>query len=243
MIKAKEEYYKEIDKTAKGISGKFNKNELITNDVLNTIIKIYQSAKVEESFKDNYFESAYHTPITGDLEFFIARILYHVSKELDKQWIVLLRCQKDKSVPDIRLVKNNKTFAIIEIKAKAGWIQPFLSPERYKRDMRKFNAGGSSFNPNDLIEKSRKQLDKYAKTFNVSKKDIFLLLPTLALVHRKKYETKLNGYYTYFSTTSNLPKKSLVLLSRNMRLDLSNVRNELLPSNDFENLLNKLKKY
>jgi len=243
MIEIKKKYYQGIDRIAKNISKRYIRNQPITENVLKTIIIIYQSAKAEQSFEDDFFESAYHTPITGDLEFFIARILYYISKRLEKQWLILLRRQKDKSVPDIRLVKDKKTFAIIEVKAKAGWIQPFLSPERYKKDKEKLKKGISDFNPDDLIKRSKEQLTKYYKTFRITKDDVFLLLPTLALVHRKKYETELQGYYKYFSKTSKLPKDNLILLSKNMRLDLSSATNHLLPTNDFEKLLEKLIKY
>ena len=155
----------------------------------------------------------------------------------------MLRRQEKKTAPDIRLVKDNKTFAIIEIKAKAGWIQPFLSPERFQNDKKRFQSGKSGFDPDALIENSRNQLKKYFDTFGITNKDVFLFLPTLALVHRNKYTTDFEGYYEYFATTSGLPKDNLILLSCNKRLDLSNVTGELSPTNDFEKLLTKLAKY
>jgi hypothetical protein len=204
---------------------------------------MYQSAKVEHQFKDDFFETAYHSPITGELEFFISRIIYHQSKALNKDWKILLRRQEKKTAPDIRLVKGDKTFAIIEVKAKAGWIQPFLSPERYQTDKAKLESGKSSFDPETLVANSRYQLKKYFDTFGITNNDVFLFLPTLALVHRKKYTTDLNGYYDYFATTSGLPKDNLVLLSHNKRLDLSYMTDDLSPTYDFEKLLTKLSEY
>ena len=215
----------------------------VTEKVLTAIIAMYQSAKVEHYFKDDFFDTAYHSPITGELEFFISRILYHLSKIKNKTWKILLRRQENKIVPDIRLLKENKTFAIIEVKAKAGWIQPFLSPERYQSDKNRLQKGKTGFDPDNLINISKNQLRKYFDTFGISNNDVFLFLPTLALVHRKKYTTELNGYYDYFATTSGLPKDNLILLSSNKRLDLSYMTNDLFPTNDFEKLLTKLLNY
>ncbi len=133
--------------------------------------------------------------------------------------------------------------AIIEVKAKAGWIQPFLSPERFQNDKRRLQNGKSGFDPDTLITNLRKKLKKYSDTFGITNKDVFLFLPTLALVHREKDTTDLDGYYNYFATTSGLPRDNLVLLSKNKRLDLSYMSNELSPTNDFEKLLTKLKNY
>ena len=69
---------------------------------------------------------------------------------------------------------------------------------------------------------------------------IFLFLPTLALVHRKKYLTELPEYYTYFASTSGLPADNLILLSKNKRLDLSYKTNDLDPTDNFEKLMSKL---
>jgi len=236
-------YYQDIDVEAKSIVIQYLEGKPITDKMLKTIISIYHSAKVEQEFKDEFFESAYHSPITGELEFYIARIIYHLSLELKKNWKIFLRRQEKHCVPDIRLIKANKTFAIIEVKAKAGWIQPFLSPERYKNDKEKYINGKSTFDPEGLIQRSKNQLRKYYETYNIKHKDIYLLLPTFALVHRKKYKTTLEEYYDYFSKTSKLPKENLILLSSNKRLDLSRKSMDLSPTEDFENLLEKLLKY
>lgn len=236
-------YYQDIDENAYMIASEFVQKRPITEKVLNAIISMYESAKVEHHFKDDFFDTAYHSPITGELEFFISRVLYHESKLLKKNWKILLRKQEQKTAPDIRLLKDNKTFAIIEIKAKAGWIQPFLSPERYQHDKQRLNNGETNFDPAHLIQNSKNQLRKYFDTFGITNNDVFLFLPTLALVHRKKYNTDLNGYYEYFATTSGLPKENLILLSKNKRLDLSYRTNELLPTNDLEKLLTKLSEY
>jgi hypothetical protein len=240
MLKSKHSYYNDINDNANSIANDFTNGNKITLKVLEAIIEMYKSAKVEQSFKDEYFDTAYHPPITGELEFFIARILYHYSNLKNKKWKILLRKQENKTAPDIRLLKNDKTFAIIEIKAKAGWIQPFLSPERYQNDKIQLQGRDVVYNPDNLIATLNKQLTKYFGTFNISNNDVFFFLPTLALVHRKKYVTELPGYYEYFATTSGLPKENLILLSGNRRLDLSFNPVDLEPTDNFEKMMNKL---
>ncbi len=236
-------YYLKIDGNAKEVAIDFSNDSPITERVLNFIGSMYTCAKLEQKFKDDFFETAYHAPVTSDLEFFIARILYHYAKLIKRDWKILLRRQKGRTAPDIRLEKGNKTFAILEIKAKAGWIQPFLSLERYQHDKNRLQNGLSKFDPDDLIAQSRSQLKKYFEAFDITEKDVFLFLPTLALVHRKKYNTELEGYYQYFSTTSGLPKENLILLSQNKSLDLSKNVLEPSPTTDFEGLLTRLARY
>ncbi|MVN23549.1 hypothetical protein [Mucilaginibacter arboris] len=233
-------YLSEIDKTAKFISEEFTSGKQISEQILKTIIDLYESAKVEQSFKGESFETAYHSPITGELEFLIARILFHYSAINNKRWKIYLRRQESKTAPDIRLLKDNKAFAIIEVKAKAGWIQPFFSSDRYQHDKNRLTNGKSLFDPDSMIENSRNQLKKYFTTFELTNNDIFLFLPTLALVHRKKYLTELPQYYSYFASTSGLPAENLILLSNNMRHDLSYKTSDLHPTDNFEKLLTKL---
>ncbi len=65
-----------------------------------------------------------------------------------------------------RIEKKGKTIAIIEIKAKAGWIQPFLSSDRFDYDMKRLKDKKSEFNPETLIANSKKQLEKYKNAFS-----------------------------------------------------------------------------
>lgn len=241
MLSYKKLYYDSIDKMAKKIADNFGGS--ITQEILKFINELYDSAKVEQSFKSSSFETAYHAPISSELEFYIARIFYHLSELERKEWKILLRRQQGKTAPDIRIEKGGKTIAIVEIKAKAGWIQPFFSEQRYNIDKERFE-NGSSFDPDALIVKSREQLTKYFQVFAITNDDIFLFLPTLALVHRKKYNTTLEEYRNYFSQTSGFPKENLILLSENKSLDLSLAieGKELSPTRDFEKLLDKLLK-
>ena len=243
MLSYKKLYYDSIDKMAKKIADNFVAGGSITQEILKFINELYDSAKVEQSFKSSSFETAYHAPISSELEFYIARIFYHLSELERKEWKILLRRQQGKTAPDIRIEKGGKTIAIVEIKAKAGWIQPFFSEQRYNVDKERFE-NGSSFDPDALIVKSREQLTKYFQVFAITNDEIFLFLPTLALVHRKKYNTTLEEYRNYFSQTSGFPKENLILLSENKSLDLSLAieGKKLSPTRDFEKLLDKLLK-
>lgn len=212
--------------------------------LLDYISELYDSVKVEKNFTNKKFESAYHAPVTSDLEFLIARILYHYSKIKNLDWKIYLRRQKKKTAPDIRIDKNNKTIAIVEIKARAGWIQPFFSKEREKKDIRKLKKGTSKFDPKDLIKKQKSQLSKYIKTFKINKEQIFMLLPTLSGVHRKTSNRKFSDYEKDFVRNSGLKKENFILLSKNLILDLDPEckRKDYQPTDRFEKFIKKLKK-
>jgi hypothetical protein len=71
---------------------------------------------------------------------------------------------------------------------------------------------------------------------------VFLLLPTLALVHRKKSSKTVDEYKAHFEQISGLSKENLVLLSNNAELDLSYGRGDLdlQPTDAFERMLQRL---
>lgn len=242
MLETRKTYYDELDRVAK-VAAAYSLNDVhISETILRTLAQLYVAAKVEKEFEDKLFETAYHSPVTGELEFFVARILYHYSTRNDRGWKVLLRRQERKTAPDIRLTKGGITFAVIEIKAKAGWMQGFFSPERFAKDKAKFDLKEGALDPDVRNDKSRDQLGKYFNTFDIRSEHVFLLLPTLALVHRKKSKMDLEGYYDYFSQTSSLPRENLILLSGNMSLDLSYKMGDLLPTGNFERMLGLLDK-
>lgn len=232
-----------IDEIASSLNEEFIQNGSISENLLKTIFRLYSSARIEQELKNQYFEAAYHPPITGELEFLISRILYHYSKSKELNWKILLRKQENRTSPDIRIISKNKTIAIIEIKANGGWIQPFLSKARYDHDRDRKNAMITNFDPDDFIAKQKKQLEKYQITFNLKPEDIFYFLPTLAAVHRKKDGTTLDDYYKYFSAVSGLPHSNFVLLSSNLYLKLSNnpTIENLCPLMSFENMVDTIR--
>lgn len=243
IVESKYNYYKFLDLKAKSISEKL-KTKSASIELLNLIIELYKSAKVELNFTNaDEFESAYHSPITSEFEFAISRILFHYSKVNNLGWKVLLRKQIAKTAPDIRIEKGNKTLAVIEIKVKAGWIQPFLSQDRFDNDSLKYKNKKSKSNPVDLVEKLKNQLLKYKNVFDLEVENIFFLLPTLDNVHRNHYKKELLDYVEYFEKTSGLPADNLILLSKNIKLNLSEPGNNpsLEPTTSFERMLNTIK--
>lgn len=241
MYNSKVSFYNKIDEVSINISKLLIDKKLVSKEILLNIIDIYKSAKIEKNYENENFLTAYHSPITGDFEFFISRILYNYSLLLNLNWKIYLRKQKGKTVPDIRIEKNDKTIAIIEIKAKAGWIQPVFSIDRFNKDLSNFENGISNYNPQNSINDFRSQINKYAETYEIDKSKIYILLPTLKLVHRENYRKEIEDYENYFEKTSDLSKDNFILLSNNKDLDLSNPKNnELLASNKFENMILKL---
>lgn len=232
-----------LESNAKTICQVFNETGLISEELMKAIREIYVSAKAESELNSDRFKVSYHMAITGDLEFLIGRIIHHYL--IHKSGVkVFVRCQVEKCAPDIRITKNGKNVAIIEIKATAGWIRPFLSKERYNNDFEKFKSGKSDFDPEKFIINQKKQLTKYKDTFKLKEKNIFFFIPTLAAAHNKKYTSKLNDYYKFFRKVSGLPKKNLILLSSDLTLGLNNTVvdfQNLSPREDFEKMLKSIK--
>jgi hypothetical protein len=90
-------------------------------------------------------------------------------------------------------------------------------------------------------------LKKYYETYNIKPKQVFVLLPSLKLVHRKKSTQQIKDYEAQFIKNSGLPRESLILLSNNPILELSSDpgRKEYQATNNFEKfiaLLNLLSK-
>lgn len=244
LSEIKTQYYKVLDKQSRVLARRLSRNLSATPALLVRIQELYSSAKIERKFQNENFETAYHSPISSDLEFLIARILYHYSRIKKLGWKIYLRRQVGKTCPDIRIDKNGKTVAIVEVKAIAGWIQPFFNSDRAKKDMLKMKNGTSTFDPRDLIKRVNSQLTKYVKTFHMDAKRIYVFLPTLALVHRSRSKRILKDYISDFAKNSKLSKDNLILLSKNLNLHLSSdmKESEHAPTNNFEKFITQISK-
>ena len=87
------------------------------------------------------------------------------------------------------------------------------------------------------IVEIKKSLQAYSYNYNIPYKKVYLLLPTLTLVHRKKSERKILDYKKDFSKYSGLHKENFILLSENLNLNLSSKNipdNHFNPTNEFE---------
>jgi len=89
LIRLKENYYKYLDKKSRHVARLLSMKRPITNLLLKYINELYNSARLDASFKNKNFESAYHNPISSDLEFLVARILYHYSIYKKLNWKIL----------------------------------------------------------------------------------------------------------------------------------------------------------
>ncbi len=240
IVENRRTHFQHLDALAKDIAECENNGNRMSEVLLRITSDLYIAAKVEKEFDGENFSSAYHSPITGDLEFLVGRILFHFSELNNLNWTIHVRRQKASTAPDIRIDKCGATVGIIEIKAKAGWMQSFFSPEQYARDKAKFDAESGEYDPDAGNLRSKNQLTKYGSAFGIGPESIFLLLPTLALVHRKKSTLSIQDYRKYFAETSAIPAENLVLLSSNLSLDLSYRMGNLDPTGDFEGMLKKL---
>ena len=108
--------------------------------------------------------------------------------------------------------------------------------------MMRLKQGKSNFDPNDLIKSMKGKFKKYSEKYGVTPNQVFMLLPSLMHVHRKKSHRKLKDYETDFENNSGLPKKNLILLSTNLLLDLSRPKKEkeYEPTTRFEKLVDTL---
>ncbi len=155
--------------------------------MLNVVNELYESSKLD-FFEDSCFDSAYHNPITSDFEFYLSRIFYHISEMKGLNWTVHLRRQKNNCAPDIRVDKDGKPLFIIEVKVKAGWMQEVFSDRRFKHDMERYKNGADIPDPKDRVGRVSKQLGKYQEKLNVPINNVYVVLASLANVHRKKYK-------------------------------------------------------
>jgi len=234
-------FYQMIDEKANDIAKKISNNENVTSDVLQFINEIYNEvASYKEYFHDDKFEAAYHEPITSYLEFFIARILYHFSEIKKLGWKIYLRRQVGKKpyrvAPDIRIEKNGKTIAIIEIKAKVGWAQGMFSEQRFKKYEKRSRK---------IIDRFRKTLEKYKNLFNIDYSKIFLLIPSLREAHKKIHNESFGKHRDWTSKSTGLSKENIIVLSENLELELEEKevdRYKLSPTNYFENMIKKLER-
>lgn len=239
LIKAKKNWFHLLDRKARNIAYKLTRKQKITKLLLKYIAELYDCANTEEDYSRENFKSAYHQSITSNLEFLVSRILYHFSNMNHLAWTINLRQpKKDRNsgqmvAPDIKIEKEGKIVAIMEIKAKAGWMQPFFSEKREQKDIE------MGRDPKGIITKSRDQLLKYAQLESCGKDKIFVFLPTFIHVNRKKYENSGDNYRETFAKNSTLKKENLILLSENTSLDLAinREKKDYAPTNDFENFI------
>ena len=220
LTSIRKNYYDYLDSKAKYLASLLITHKKMTRLLLDYIEELYTSAKIEREFSNDFFKSSYHNPVTSELEFLIARILYHYSIKKDLGWKIYLRSQVKKTAPDIRIVKDNKTLALIEIKAKIGWMQVVFSQELFAKDLAILKSGKNKYDPRVEIEKFKYQINKHCKAHEVSKDRFFLFLPSLYEAHRRGSKYKVEDYEKDFIKNFSLPEENFVLLSRNLEFEV-----------------------
>ena len=239
----KRQYYSQLDRSAVKIADRLTRGKPVTLLILKSIRELYVAARSGSVLRmgDRHFEAAYHPPISSDLEFLIARVLYHYSRLLDLGWIIFLRRQVRKMAPDVRIELDGQTLAVIEVKAKAGWAQTIFSDYVYALDMRRYEQGKGE-DPALGVKRFRDQCSKYYREFQLTKDRVFVLLPSLVLVHRKKSAGTIRDYEATFRRNTELSEHSLILLSSNLLLDLSSdhAQSAYRPTNRLERFIRTL---
>lgn len=252
IIDIKNQYFKEIDNRAKFIAQQLaekQQKKRAADLIMSTVAELYTSAK-NVDFHNDSFESAYHASISADFEFFISRILKHYSDIKKLDWKIYVRRQisgnKSLITPDIRIEKQGKIVAILEIKTRVGWMQPVFNSDTFKKRLIKFNQGILKNDPRIDIEKNQEQINKYISGFKIKRDQMFVLVPTLKDVHRVNSlpSRGVDFYIDNFAKNSKLKSDNLILLSNNLKLNLSAALGKEHQSTDnFEKFILKISKY
>ena len=221
----KEEYYQQLDKAAQKVAEDFIAGKAVSLEVLRIIwISLNTSYTISwEIINRNYrkgFDCSFPTFISIDVEYYIARILYHIAKLKDKNWKIILKKEVLGIAPDIRVVELNekegeKTIAILDINVKE-WARA-LAMGNLDKDL-------SPFVSDHLSGILRGRIDQFVYTFKVSKEELFLLLPT-----------------AYIASDLIVPKANKVVFSESLEKEIYLVlAEELQLTSQFEFFLNKL---
>lgn len=236
------DFYAKIDQKASQHAELFMNMNKITTEIVNMIIELYNDVKIEKQYDSSFFESAYQMSITPLFEFYLARFLFHTSLRRKYGWKIFLRRQIGKCAPDLRIEKDGRTIGIIEVKIKGGWIQSFFSEERFKNDKTRLAQGKSKYDPQETINSQNIQLQKYKEAFHDPL--VFMLLPTFNMVHRKHYSANYQSYKDNFTRNTGKDGRFLVVMSRNLRLNLAEVisDSDMMITNEFENMMNEILK-
>ena len=221
----KEEYYQQLDEAAQKVAEDFVMGKAVSLEVLRTIsFSLDASYTISwEILNRNYrkgFDCSFPTFISIDVEYYIARILYHIAKLKDKNWKIVLKKEVLGIAPDIRVVELNekegeKTIAILDINVKE-WARA-LAMGNLDKDL-------SPFVPDHLSGILRGRIDQFVYTFKVSKEELFVLLPT-----------------AYIASDLIVPKANKVVFSESLEKEIYLVpAEELQLTSQFEFFLNKL---
>ena len=225
---SKIDYYKELDEVAQDVAESFVKGNAISKKILrDTFIYLSNSSSITNiDFCDKFFESSFQEFISIDVEFYIARILYHVVKLKEKKWKILLKRPIEGVLPDIRIVSSDKTIAVIDINIiewvrsnLLGGFDKELPPNSYEK----------------LLREIREKQAKYIDVFDVKKEEVFVIMPALSVF--RKEGTSFEESFSLLQSESGI--ENIVILSKYMEKEFIPVEQEQVTTY-FEDFLNKL---
>ena len=224
----KEDYYKELDKVAQDVAENFVKGNAISKKILrDTFVYLSNSSSITNlDFYDKFFESSFQEFISVDIEFYIARILYHVAKLKEKKWKILLKKPEGGVLPDIRIISLDKTIAVIDIDV-IEWARSFL--------LGGFDKELPPNSPEKLLRKIREKRAKYIHIFDIKEEQIFVIIPALSLFRKEGVSFE----ESFSSLQSESGMKNIVILSKCMEREFIPIEQEQVTTY-FEDFLNKL---
>ena len=224
----KEDYYKELDKVAQDVAENFVKGNAISKKILrDTFIYLSNSSSITNlDFYDKFFESSFQEFISVDIEFYIARILYHVAKLKEKKWKILLKKPEGGVLPDIRIISLDKTIAVIDIDV-IEWARSFL--------LGGFDKELPPNSPEKLLREIREKRAKYIHIFDIKEEQIFVIIPALSLFRKEGVSFE----ESFSSLQSESGMKNIVILSKCMEREFIPIEQEQVTTY-FEDFLNKL---
>ena len=225
---SKVDYYKELDKAAQGVAESFIKGNVISKKILrDTYVYLSNSTSIANlDFYDKFFKSSFQEFISIDIEFYIARILYHIAKLKEKKWEILLKKPVEGVLPDIRIISSDKTIAVIDINI-IEWVRSFFLGECDKKL--------PPISSEKLLREIREKQVKYIHAFDVKEEEVFVIMPALSLFRKEGVSFE----ESFSSLQSESGMKNIVILSKYMEREFIPVEKELATSY-FEDFLNKL---
>jgi len=238
------QHFKIIDEYSLKLANDFKSDKTITYQMIQAIVDFYDTANIEKNINTERFTSAYHTPVTADFEFLLARLLFHIGILYKKEWKIDLRRQEKKATPDIRISNGGKTLWILELKVGMSWAKSFICPTFYKKAIKKYEID-NKWDPDLFNRKCSLVLDKYSEIYSIPKEKIFLVIPSLASIHyrRESKHLNLNDYRNHFNSVSGLPNRNLVIFNNNLLQNLANPKEAKVPfqpTMELESMITKL---
>lgn len=186
-----------------------------------------------KSYDGQHFEMNTFDLTSLNIDFHIARLLFHFFKVHRPSWKVCFKKNVGGVVPDIRIVDTaeEKIVAIINLLSKE-WLYPFATSESFKEKLPKPDV-------ETLIAQTKEALEQSVRELKISTEDFYLILPTYYLIDKRDGKT-FEEQRAYFADKVGMSVGNLILLSKNRSLSSEEIKESLLPTEDFNKMIDKL---